>query len=247
VNVDNGVDDLAEVGDCHQSMQHPSEHTNEDVAGWFWSEKIDGFGCEWNGSAFLSRSGNEYDVPADWAKMMPEKPVHGELFSGSWSATNGAVKRGDWSAVRFHVFDRMSKRPLLERLATMPALPDFCRLVDHAPVFSTAHAKQVMQDVVGNGGEGIVVRRPDVGYHNARTLEVLKMKPWQDTEATILRPCFASYTTIPSSHLVRSDDGYEFKLRGCPRDIAEGARVTFKFCGRNGDGIPKHSQFMRVA
>lgn len=225
-----------------------SNYGGEDITGWFWSRKIDGFGCEWNGAAFVSRAGNEYDVPQAWADAMPERPLHGELFAGSWSKTLSAVTRGAWDELRFYVFDRMSKRPFTERIATMPELPDFCELVPHAPVFSTAHAKHLVGEFFEDGiCDGIVVRRPDVGYFNGRSADVLKLKPWQDAEATVLQPIFKTYKTIPSSHLVRSDDGLEFKVQHIPRETQPGSRITFKFCGRHTDGAPKHPQFLRVA
>lgn len=224
-----------------------STYRDEDLAGWFWSEKIDGFRAFWNGSAFVSRLGNEFDVPAEWLRAMPSHKLDGELFAGSWSDTCSAVRSGRWSDIRFHAFDADVDGGLLDRQQCMEGLPDFCRRVEHAPVFSTEHARAIMSNVAAAGGEGIVLRRPDTSYFSGRSADVLKLKPFNDAEATVVKPLFKTYLTIPSSHLVVDDAGREFKLQRCPRTVQPGDRVTFWFSGQTASGLPRSPQFLRVA
>ena len=204
-------------------VMRPIEHFGDDLAGWYWSEKIDGFRCLWNGFQFQSRSGKRFDAPQAWVDAMTKQPLDGELFAGSWNATASAIKSGDWSALKFHVFDVPESGRFEDRIAKIPLLPDFCVKVEHNLVFSTAHALTLMRDVSLDGGEGIVCRCPD-GCHAP-----VKLKPSIDTEGTVVGyGDGASY--------VIEKNGVRFPATHSGERMEVGTLVTFRCKGFKPDG-----------
>ena len=56
---------------------------NEDVIGWWMSEKYDGYRAIWNGRCFKSRTNNKFSVPRWFSQMMPQGvALDGELWMG---------------------------------------------------------------------------------------------------------------------------------------------------------------------
>ena len=213
----------------------PNEYADQDLAGWLASEKIDGFRCIWNGTQFLSRSGVPFAAPAEWVAAMPPVGLDGELFAEDWSSTCAAVKSGNWSALRFHVFDIAAPGDLQTRLDAMPDLPSFCEVIEHRLLFSTEHANQLMQSIVANGGEGIVCRRPDTQYNFC---DMVKLKPLEDQECTILEPVFTTYKTIPGSYRCQLN-GVEFRMPAHNKRFETGDLVTFYHRGMQANGKPR--------
>ena len=118
-------------------------------------------------------------------------------------------------------------------MAKIPnALPSFCEVVEHLPVFSTAHALQVMADVSEAGGEGIVCRPPSEDH------SPVKLKPCMDAEAVIIKANFRTYATIPASYTLERD-GQQFKARASGRLIPSGTLVTFYHRGFDPEGTPR--------
>lgn len=206
--------------------------------GLCWSEKIDGFRCIWTGSEFQSRDGNRFNVPRSWLDAMPAQPLDGELFVGSWSKTASAIKLGDWSGVRFWVFDSPVAGNLGERLTSVPELPDFCVMLEHEPVFSQSHLDLILANIQRDGGEGVVLRSMNDDYAGAW----FKVKPVTDDEGTVIAPRFRTYNTIPSGYLLNWN-GREVIATACgysryqPGDV-----VTFKFNGLDAEGNPRRAR-----
>lgn len=56
---------------------------NENVIGWWMSEKYDGYRAIWNGRCFKSRTNNRFSVPRWFSQMMPQGvALDGELWMG---------------------------------------------------------------------------------------------------------------------------------------------------------------------
>lgn len=216
-------------------LPQPHEHEGDDLSGWFWSVKVDGFRCFWSGQQFVSRSGEPFNAPQSWVDAMPDKPLDGELFAGSWSETASAVQSNKWELLRFFVFDTPARGSITERMASIPQLPIFCSVLQHHVVFSNQHALDLMRDECNNGGEGIVLRAPNSGYQYGTQI---KLKPVMDAECEIISPVYGVYKTIAGSY--ESEwNGVRFRLPAHGKEFNPGDRVTFFYRGTTTAGKPR--------
>jgi len=71
-----------------------------------------------------------------------------------------------------------------------------------------------MDKVTGNGGEGVMLRHPDSLYEERRSKQLLKVKKFEDAEATIIghEPGTGRLAGLMGAIRVREDDGTEFKI-----------------------------------
>lgn len=51
---------------------------DQDLSGWWMSEKLDGVRAYWDGKDFISRLGNRYHAPDWFTAGLPETPLDGE-------------------------------------------------------------------------------------------------------------------------------------------------------------------------
>lgn len=174
----------------------------QSVETYWMSEKLDGVRAYWDGKRhFLSRSGNQFAVPAEVAAMMPLcMPLDGELWMGrgTFHKLNAFLKRKDTTAtewyarqVRFMVFDapfapgnfdaRMAAVRSHVGAANMFVQPVHSeRVTDEAAMRSRARA------IAEAGGEGLMLREPHGVYRPDRTCDLLKVVDKLFTEAIII-------------------------------------------------------------
>jgi DNA ligase-1 len=165
-------------------LMHGCDWAGEDVAGWWASEKLDGWRCIWTGAEFLSRQGDTFKVPPWWREGMPDRVLDGELWAGPGTThdqVNGAVRSGNWRALAFRPFDvpvpGMRIEAAREILAGL-SLPAHARPVTCSLVESTAAAIGAMLAIVAAGGEGLMLRAPNSAYYtDRRSRNLLKLVP----------------------------------------------------------------------
>jgi hypothetical protein len=169
---------------------------------------------------------------------MPAHPLDGELFAGSWAKTSSAIKSGNWSGVRFWVFDSPVAGDLGERMASIPELPEFCVVLEHEPVFSQSHLDSILAAIQRDGGEGVVLRSMTNDYAGAW----LKVKPVADDEGIVIAPRFRTYNTIPSGYLLRWNGRDVIATVSGFSRFQPGDVVTFKFNGLDASGAPRRAR-----
>jgi len=197
--------------------------------------KLNGERCrvEWfhGEPVLLSSYGNEFDLPAikDSLKRELPLPYDGELYVHGWSrerihstcSASRKTKHEDCSLMEFHIFDfqgevtpqqtriqelgllsqRFSKNLKFVETSIIP----FNAWLLHCQVYTT------------NGYEGIIIRNPAALYQKKRTTDLLKFKPTEQDEYTILgveeaidkNGCLKS---MVGSFLVSGDDGTVFSV-----------------------------------
>ena len=204
-----------------------------DPKGWYMSEKLDGVRCYWNGSAMYTRNGNAF-YPPDWFKNCLPKDMclDGELWSGrdDFQKIVSIVRRQDksdeWKKIKYMVFDApMIKQPFHKRLNTISAKleklhkekPESAKVVvlhEHKVCEGYQQLMAELDNTCGAGGEGVMLREPNSLYENKRSKDLLKVKKFEDAEATVVSHesgtgrCSAMLGAIH----VRADDGTEFKI-----------------------------------
>jgi DNA ligase-1 len=237
-----------------------------DVSGWLMSEKLDGVRGYWDGRQLLSKNGNIFFPPAAFVRGLPPFPVEGELWGGrgTYEQTASCVMKQQphdgWLQLELAIFDvpqapggftaRLGKAK--DWFAAHPSAYAF--VIPQIPVRDHTQLQQELHRIEKLGGEGLIVRMPEALYAGGRRPEILKVKNYQDAEATVVAhlPGKGRNEGRLGSLLVVLDDGTQFKLGSGFNDAERqspppvGAVVTFKFYGTYQSGIPKFPSFMRI-
>lgn len=168
-------------------MKLLTEYCGDALVGWYWCEKFDGVRLHWTGEAFVTRTGNVPPTPAWAAASMPARiAVDCELWAGRgrFGHALSAVQTGDWSGCKVVAFDAVSEEPICERVDKLRkavsgdvVVPEYRRVKD---------ADGHLDEIVGLGGEGIVLCDPVSGYRHGRTATCQKLKPRHETDATVI-------------------------------------------------------------
>ena len=160
---------------------HGNEWAGQNVNGWWWSEKFDGWRAIWTGTALESRQGKPYNAPPEFLQGLPWFPMDCELWLSRGKTSNDvarAVRTNHWQDLKLMVFDIPILGTIIENNVKMLRsvnLPKHVEVVEYQRV--TRQPKEIMHGIVAAGGEGIMARRPMSPYVPYRTDSVLKIKP----------------------------------------------------------------------
>jgi DNA ligase-1 len=157
-----------------------------DVTGWWVSEKYDGVRAIWNGTKLLTRNGKDLHAPPSFTAGLPKHiRLDGELWMGrgTFDKLVSVIQRkgSDWSGVRYMVFDVAKPGAFEHRLMVLDALRatmtnPAIQIIRHQPLWSNLELDMRERDIVAQGGEGCVIRRPGHLYRPGRAGDVIKVK-----------------------------------------------------------------------
>lgn len=237
-----------------------------DPAAYWVSEKLDGVRARWDGEALRLRNGERIVAPAWFTQPLPALPLDGELWMarGRFDALSGLVRRQqpdeeDWRQVRYMLFELpgadgdFSAR--LERLKAIErdAGADWIRVVPQRRVADRDQLDTLFREVVGQGGEGLMLHRADAHWAPGRSEALLKMTPFEDAEATVvghlpgrgrLRGKLGALAVIDTEgRRFRVGSGFTDAQRASPPAV--GALITYRFRERTPRGLPRFPVFVR--
>jgi len=237
-----------------------------DPTGWWMIEKYDGVRAWWDGQKLWSRKGNLIHAPDYFLAEFPRDiALDGELWigHGKFEETSGIVRseRPDerWKRVRYMVFDAPAAKGTFERRmqflrATVSEGNRFVRVVAQERCQNVAQLLAERARVVRQGGEGLMLRRPESAYEAGRSPTLLKVKPYDDAEAIVIahEPGKGKFAGKLGSLRVRTDDGREFSVgsgltdadRKSPPPV--GTIITYRFRGLTAKGLPRFPSYLRV-
>jgi len=243
------------------------EQGQADVALYLISEKIDGVRAFWDGLALRTRSGNTINAPRWFVENFPSHALDGELWigRGQFDRLSATVRRqtpedGQWRKVRYLVFELpqapgsfRERAQALKAIVAASGVP-WLQPVEHFELASREALTQKLDEILKLGGEGLMLHRADALYTTGRSDVLLKMKLWNDAEATVIghQPGRGKYAGMLGALRVRSADGIEFLLgtglseadRRDPPPI--GTLITFRYRELNSRGIPRFASYHRV-
>lgn len=256
-------DEKAQLNGPPVLLAHKYEN-DFDPTGWWYSEKLDGVRCFWDGQNLLSRQGNVFHAPQWFLDTLPKFALDGELWMGrqQFKQTISVVKRLDggmhWKNVKYMVFDAPQlELPFEERVQYLKdniGTSEFVELHAHSKVESKKHLLDLLKQVASEGAEGLMIREPGSMYDVGRSRTLLKVKQFHDGEAVV-----TGYTNGAGRHKgvvgaleVRMSNGKEFNLgtglsdeeRRNPPSI--GSTVTFTYAELTEDGIPRFASYLCV-
>ena len=230
------------------------------------SEKYDGLRGYWDGRQLWSRKGKVIHAPDYFLAELPRDiALDGELWigRGQFEETTSTVLSETpddrWKSVHFMVFDApKAKGTFEERMqflqATLPKGNRFAKLVVQGRCQGTAQLLAERDRIVELGGEGLMLRQPESEYEPGRSPTLLKVKPYDDAEATVIahQPGEGKFAGKLGSLRVRTDDGKEFSIgsgftdaqRESPPPV--GTIITYRFRGLTAKGLPRFPSYLRV-
>ena len=238
-----------------------------DVARYLVSEKYDGVRAIWDGEKLRFRSGKEINAPRWFLAGLPKQALDGELWiaRGHFDRTSGIVRREvpqdeEWREISYLIFELPgapgSFRERVERMRQLLRQNNtpWVREIEQLPAVDRNNLKKRLKDVVQAGGEGLMLHLADAPYETGRSDVLLKLKPWQDTEAVVIghQAGKGKYLGALGALRLRTPEGREFLLgtgftdqqrRNPP---AVGSTVTYRYRDMTRTGLPRFASFLRL-
>ena len=193
--------------------------------------------------------------------------MDGELWMGrgTFEKLSGIVRKiqpnhNDWRQVRYMLFE-IPKHPgtFTRRVRKMVKLTETLKISWLQPIpqirlNSEDALLNMLDEIVTKGGEGLMLNRADSLYHSGRSDDLLKLKPWQDAEATVVEilPGKGKFNGMMGSLLVTDESGRRFRIgtgfsnKERKNPPAVGTVITYKFTGTTKKGLPKFASFLRI-
>lgn len=238
-----------------------------DPSRYLVSEKLDGVRAMWDGTQLRFRSGRPIHAPAWFTRGLPPQKLDGELWlaRGQFERLSGIIRKttpddAEWRAVSYMLFElpeaagTFSQRLEAMRQLVAQAGVAHLRVVEQVRIPDAAALKRHLDEVVQNGGEGLMLHRADAVYRAGRSDDLLKYKPWDDAEAVVIAhlPGTGKYSGKLGALLVQLPDGRRMRLgsgfsdtqRDSPPD--PGVTVTYRYRGLSAKGMPRFATFVRV-
>ncbi|HYJ05323.1 MAG TPA: DNA ligase [Chthoniobacterales bacterium] len=237
-----------------------------DPTGWWMSEKYDGLRAYWDGQELRSRKGNLIHAPDYFLAEFPRHiALDGELWIGHGkfeeiiSIVRSETPDDRWERVRYMVFDAPQAKGTFEQRmqflrATVSEGNRFVRVVAQQRCQGVTQLLAERDRVVRQGGEGLMLRKPESAYDAGRSPTLLKVKPYDDAEATVIahEPGKGKFAGKLGALRVRADDGREFSigsgLTDADRELPPpvGTVITYRFRGLTAKGLPRFPSYLRV-
>lgn len=244
-------------------VQKPKIYTEQNISGWYMSEKLDGIRAYWDGKNLYTKNGNVINTPKDFTKNFPSFELDGELWS----------KRGDFENIQSIVLDKTPSSKWKELTYNIFEVPntkgDFLTRLQKAKDWFNKHSnknvniiKQIkcedeehlitfLDEIIQLKGEGIIVKDGSKDYHTGRTPYSLKVKKFLDMEGLVVGYNLKKDGSFKSLQVKIKGDivfnlggGFTKKQKQNPPKIGE--NVTFKYYGFTKKGKPKFASFLRT-
>jgi len=224
----------------------------KDPTGWWISEKLDGVRAYWNGKKMYFKDGTEMHPPPGFVVDFPPVPLDGELWAGrqNFYEVAKAVKSTEveaWRDVKYLVFDTtQSQMKYEERMEFInkyiPANHSNISQIDIWRCKSNDDLMYVLAQVEQNGGEGIILRKPQSYYYEQ--MSFFKLERYDDDDAMVVENLNDS-----KAMKCRLSNGKEFVLPTPTIDPlpAPESIITFRYLAMSKqDNIPTCTSLLRI-
>lgn len=240
---------------------------NVNPADYLASEKFDGVRAFWDGKKLKFRSGREVSAPPWFTERLPSQPLDGELWlaRGRFEALSGFVRKlqpndAEWRQIKYLVFELPdAPGPFSERARRIQGLiaerqwPQLVAIPQYR-VKDRAELMGKLDEVLGGGGEGLMLHRADAPYITGRSDVLLKLKPLSDTEAVVVEliPGKGKFLGVLGALRVEMPDGKRFVIGSGFTDAARqhppavGTVITYTYQGLTRKGLPRFASYLRV-
>lgn len=245
-------------------LMRAKEYTDQDITGWYMSEKLDGVWARYMDGKFYSRLGNRFQVPEWFCRELPKGIIlDGELYAGrgTFQYVTGIVRKNkpidrEWKGISYQIFDCPSPLPFKKRYELMVSniKGDADSVVVYQqPVASTFWAKGYYEAVLEYGAEGVMFKDPTAPYVHGKVSTFLKWKPNVTEEATVLDystgegkyiGCVGALICSWKNLTISIGSGLSDAQRKDPPK--KGSIITFKYGSLTDGGMPRFPRFVAV-
>ncbi len=257
----------AQSNDTPRPLLANVANTDIDPTPYLISEKYDGVRALWDGQTLRSRAGNVFAAPTWFLAKLPKQSLDGELWiaRGQFEKLSGFVRKtslqdDEWRQVKYMIFELpdapgtfAQRYEQIKRIVTQASFPQLIA-VEQFRLADNAALKRKLAEIVRAGGEGLMLHRADATYITGRNDALLKLKPLDDAEATVIGyvPGKGKYDGKMGALRVEMANGKRFQIgtgftdavRANPPVI--GASVTYTYRGLTKNGVPRFASFLRV-
>ncbi|HSJ81053.1 MAG TPA: DNA ligase [Thiobacillus sp.] len=238
-----------------------------DVTQYWVSEKFDGVRAQWDGRGLRFRGGGSVPAPAWFTAGFPAQSLDGELWIARdrFDALSGTVRKiepvdAEWRQVRYLIFelpgaagDFSERVHLMQEIIAQAGVP-WLQAVRQTRVANRATLMKQLDAVMRAGGEGLMLHRADAPYIAGRSDALLKLKPWQDTEAVVVGhvPGKGKYLGMTGALTMEMPDGQRFRIGSGLTDALRrqppplGTRITYRYQQLTKSGVPRFPRYLRV-
>lgn len=180
-----------------------------------------------------------------------------------------------WNLIKYQVFDLPTQDPfekrqkILEKIITERILlwdkielPPYLKKGECPLILTKQHlitseelVDTFYNEIVSQDAEGLMIRAPKIPYIPKRTRFMLKLKPEEDAECTILgyKPGEGKYKNLLGSFLCQNGDK-QFYVGGMTDQIRKdylkthpiGTLITYKYTFTTDGGIPRHPRYKGI-
>lgn len=197
---------------------------------WAWSRKLDGCRAHWDvdSKQLLSRTNKPFSLPTYLHDVLCKiaLPLDGEIFAGdgNFSQCMSIVRKKvpvetEWREhITFQVFDIIdTEHSFFERMGQVQKLIPFGNSVQ---ILKQNHVQddafdlwETLKMIESQGGEGLMLRKIDIGYEHRRSPNLLKVKTFSDSEFTVLKilPGKGKHFGKMGAIVVQDSDGHTAK------------------------------------
>ncbi len=247
-------------------IQRPQTFRDQNISGWVMSEKLDGVRGYWDGKKLMTKQGYRIAAPDYFIHNFPPFPLDGELwiarsaFEAVQSIVLDSTPSDRWKTVTYNIFEvPYAEGRFLDRLNKAKKWFQkhrnrYVHIIRQRVCHDRKELNTFLHSVEAKGGEGVVIKNPQVRYVTGRSDQVLKVKSFQDAEGVVLaiNPGKGRNSGKMGSLTLRLDNGKTFRL-GNGFSAEErmhapkiGSIVTFKYYGLTKNGLPKFASYMRT-
>jgi DNA ligase-1 len=245
-------------------VQKPKVYNDQNITGWYMSEKLDGIRGYWDGKKLYSKNQKEIITPKYFTKNFPPFALDGELWS----------KRDDFETIQSTVLDKVPSntwKDITYNIFEVPEVKgDFKTRLEIAKKWFEEHPnknvniiKQIvckdeehllnyLNEIVKLKGEGVIVKDPSKAYHTGRSPYILKVKKVYDMEGIVIGYNYRPNIKVLKSLKIKLENGVVFNLGGGFSNKQRtnlpklNSMITFKYYGFTKRGKPKFASFLRV-
>lgn len=246
----------------------------QNLTGYFMSEKLDGVRGLWSGSEFKTRQNQVIKTPSFFTKNFPPFALDGELYinQNGFDKISALVRSKEakdeaWQMVSYNVFDvpeacekfKLKVCSLQNRLAVLKSHLDkypnaFIKIISQIPIENKQHLENFYQSIIKNGGEGVIIRKNLATYEKGRSNNALKLKPFEDAECMVigytdgkgkfLGKIGALLCEMPNGKIIKIGSGLKDRDRNNPPPL--NSIITYKFNGLTKNALPRFPVFLRI-
>jgi len=238
-----------------------------DPGAYLVSEKYDGVRAIWDGKTLRFRGGRTVNAPNWFIAKLPAEKLDGELWlaRSAFERLSGYVRKttpldDDWRQIKYMIFelpdgtgsfaDRAAKIQEVVATAKWPQLV----AVEQFKVADRIALKRKLDQIVRDGGEGLMLHLAAATYVTGRSDALLKLKPLLDTEAKVVEhiPGKGKYLGQMGALRVEMPDGRRFNIGTGFSDAvrknppAVGTTITYTYRGLTNKGTPRFASFLRI-